>query len=121
MGEQEPHASPFAGMSDRQLIGRMEAAPDFGYDDEEVELSRRLKLGGLAWRWSNDMFNPRVEIYEPEPTFDFSGTSEDELIEIMLDINEVNAPKGRAAEEEYLRRRAEVINRALTQRALDDE
>lgn len=55
---------PYTGLSDAQLIRRMENAPDFGYDDEEVELSRRLKLGGLAWRWSNDMFNPKVVVYK---------------------------------------------------------
>lgn len=56
----------FAHLSDEALINRMNRAPDFGYDDEEVELTRRLKLGGLAWRWSQDMFNPRVEVYRPE-------------------------------------------------------
>ena len=44
----------------------MENAEDFGYDDEEAELSRRLKLGGLAWRWSGDFFRPSVEIYKPD-------------------------------------------------------
>lgn len=56
----------FAHLSDEALINRMNQAEDFGYDDEEVELNRRLKLGGLAWRWSQDMFNPRVEVYRPE-------------------------------------------------------
>lgn len=57
---------PYSGLSDAQLIRRMENAEDFGYDDEEVELSRRLKLGGLAWRWSGDFFRPNVEIYKPD-------------------------------------------------------
>ena len=67
MGESEHHTpGPFENLSDKQLIHRMETAPDFGYDDEEVELTRRLKLGGLAWRWSNDLFNPKVQVYKPE-------------------------------------------------------
>ena len=67
MGESQPHPDrSFENLSDAQLIRRMENAPDFGYDDEEVELSRRLKLGGLAWKWSSDLFNPKVEVYKPE-------------------------------------------------------
>lgn len=56
--------SGFARFTNAQLIRRMENAPDFGYDDEEAELTRRLKLGRQAWRWSGDFFRPRVEIYE---------------------------------------------------------
>lgn len=44
------------------LIERIEKAPDFGYDDETVELNRRLKLGALAWRWAGN----KVEVYDPE-------------------------------------------------------
>ncbi|MBM4646560.1 hypothetical protein GS464_29535 [Rhodococcus hoagii] len=44
------------------LIRRMETAQDFGYDDEEVELSRRLREQGKTWRWSDDFYNPRVVI-----------------------------------------------------------
>lgn len=56
----------FAGTSDAQLIRRMERAADFGYDDESYELSRRLKLGGLAWRWMVIDGRDRVEIYTPD-------------------------------------------------------
>jgi len=56
----------FKGTSDAELIRRMEHAPDFGYDDEEYELNRRLKLGGLAWRWAQFNGRDRVEVYEPE-------------------------------------------------------
>lgn len=59
-------AAKFAGMTDEQIIRRMERAEDFGYDDEAVELTRRLALGGLAWRWSGDFYHPRVEVYEEE-------------------------------------------------------
>lgn len=41
------------------LVARMERAPDFGYDDEEVELNRRLALEGKTWRWG---VGDRVEI-----------------------------------------------------------
>ena len=58
----------FAHLSDERLISRMNRAPDFGYDDEEVELTRRLKLGGLAWRWATVDGRERVEVYKPEPT-----------------------------------------------------
>lgn len=44
----------------------MNHAPDFGYDDEEVELTRRLKLGGLAWRWAQLNGKDVVEVYQPE-------------------------------------------------------
>lgn len=62
----EAIADEFARFSDQQLIRRMERKPDFGCDDEEHELNRRLKLGGLAWRWSSDFYNPKVEVYSPE-------------------------------------------------------
>ncbi len=58
----------FRHLSDKRLIKQMENAPDFGYDDEERELSRRLALGGLAWRWSGDFYNPTVVVYRPEVT-----------------------------------------------------
>ncbi|BAH33184.1 hypothetical protein [Rhodococcus erythropolis] len=59
-------AAKFAGIPNAQLIRKMEKAQDFGYDDEEFELNRRLKLGGLAWRWSGDFYRPTVEVYKPE-------------------------------------------------------
>lgn len=69
MGESESHISAqFEHLSDAQLIKRIEKAEDFKYDDETVELNRRLKLGGLAWRWSGDYFRPNVEVYRPEGT-----------------------------------------------------
>lgn len=37
----------FRHLSDRQLIARANAAPDFGWDDEEVEICRRVKENGL--------------------------------------------------------------------------
>lgn len=63
---EEAVAEKFAGMSNAQIIRRMEQAEDFGYDDESVELNRRLKLGGLAWKWSGDFYRPQVEIYKAE-------------------------------------------------------
>jgi len=58
-------AAKFAGIPNAQLIRKMEHAQDFGYDDEEFELNRRLRLGGLAWRWSGDFYRPTVEVYKP--------------------------------------------------------
>ncbi|MBW0286000.1 hypothetical protein ATN38_08030 [Rhodococcus sp. FH8] len=59
-------AAKFVGIPNAQLIRKMEHAQDFGYDDEEFELNRRLRLGGLAWRWSGDFYRPTVEVYRPE-------------------------------------------------------
>ncbi|MFJ6416492.1 hypothetical protein [Paeniglutamicibacter sp. NPDC091659] len=55
----------FSNLSDAQLIKRIEQAKDFEYDDEAVELNRRLRvLGGKAWRWAGDFYHPHVELYE---------------------------------------------------------
>ena len=56
----------FESLSTNQLIRRIETAPDFGYDDEEVELSRRLAQKNKAWKWGK--FCPgcngqRIEVY----------------------------------------------------------
>ncbi len=59
-------AAKFAGIPNAQLIRKMEHTEDFGYDDESVELTRRLQLGGLAWRWGGDFYRPTVEVYKPE-------------------------------------------------------
>lgn len=55
----------FNAVSTPRLIGLMEAAPDFGYDDESVELNRRLALSGLAWRWASGL-GDRIEVFTPE-------------------------------------------------------
>ncbi len=55
-------AQKFAHLSDADLIRRMNAAPDFCYDDESVELNRRLDAVGLSWRWSN---RNKVLIFDP--------------------------------------------------------
>lgn len=36
------------------LIRRMENAPDFGYDDESVELTSILTPEGKAWLWDGN-------------------------------------------------------------------
>lgn len=46
------------------LVQRMNAAPDFGYDDEADELTRRL-APDRDWRWSGT-HPPRVEIVSVE-------------------------------------------------------
>jgi len=56
----------FQHLTDAELIDRMNKAEDFSYDDEEVELNRRLALGGLAWRWSGGLYSARVEVFTPE-------------------------------------------------------
>ena len=53
----------FAGYTDGPIMRRMEAAPDFKYDDEAYELNRRLGEVALAWRWSSQN---KVLIYDPE-------------------------------------------------------
>lgn len=51
-------------ISTGNLVRRMEAAADFGYDDEAVELSRRLREQGKTWKWSQSFDNPQVIIYQ---------------------------------------------------------
>lgn len=58
-------AEKFAGLSDQDLIRRMER-PNVNYDDETVELNRRLKASGLTWRWNRETSPERVEVYRPE-------------------------------------------------------
>lgn len=105
---------PFAGRPDSYLIRRMERATDFGYDDEEQELTRRLSSQGKAWKWSDDFFNPKVIIYDTEPT----TATEQDLMDKMLDIDQFLTPEGQAATEEYYRRQAEKINNAMSERAI---
>ena len=78
MTEHRPHASEntMAHFTDRQLIRRMETAKDFAYDDEAVELSRRLGERALNWRWSEDFYNPRVVVYEAEQVNQPTGDQE---------------------------------------------
>ncbi|WOI85969.1 hypothetical protein [Rhodococcus qingshengii] len=54
----------FSHLTDAQLIRRIEKAPDFGYDDEAIELNRRVRALGKAWRWAGDFYHPHVEVYE---------------------------------------------------------
>lgn len=70
MGERLTNDGPFSHLSDEQLIRRIERAPDFGYDDESVELDRRLKPQRRAWRWSGDFHRPHVEVYEQAVIYD---------------------------------------------------
>ena len=56
----------------KYLAKKMEKALDFGYDDEEVELSNLLGKKGLSWKWEKTFRNPQVIIYKksyyiPEP------------------------------------------------------
>lgn len=60
----------FEGKPDSYLIRRIETAPDFGYDDDEYELNRRLALSGLAWRWSQKHGRDVVVVYDPSGTPD---------------------------------------------------
>lgn len=53
----------FKHLSLDALIRRIENAPDFGYDDEAVELSARLARQGKDWRWSDGLFNPSIIVY----------------------------------------------------------
>ena len=56
-----------ARLSDRALIERINKAEDFGYDDEQVELNRRLGRRGLQWRWAPEeqIFGQHVEVFDP--------------------------------------------------------
>lgn len=52
------------GLSDTELIRRIEAAPDFGWDDEGVELKRRLEPRGQGWRWLETPGRPKFEVID---------------------------------------------------------
>ena len=46
------------------LRGRINRAPDFGYDDEAAELTKVLAKYGKAWKWGRDAYyNEVVEVY----------------------------------------------------------
>lgn len=53
-------------MTTANLIRRMEKSEDFKYDDEAVELNRRLKQEGYTWKWSDDFFHPHIIVYKQE-------------------------------------------------------
>ncbi|QWY81389.1 hypothetical protein SEA_RIZWANA_92 [Arthrobacter phage Rizwana] len=48
----------------KALVRRINAAPDFGYDDESAELNELLAAQGKGWKWSDDFFRPVVVIYD---------------------------------------------------------
>ncbi|WP_143690378.1 hypothetical protein [Williamsia sterculiae] len=52
----------FIGVSTASLIRHMEQAEDFSTDDEEVELSRRMREIGKTWCWSPGFTDPRIEV-----------------------------------------------------------
>jgi hypothetical protein len=47
-----------------RLIGKIEKAPDFGYDDEEAELSKICKEKNIAWFWDDGIYNPEIILME---------------------------------------------------------
>lgn len=51
-------------ISTGNLVRRMERAEDFSTDDEEIELTRRLREQGKDWRWSESFTYPQVIIYD---------------------------------------------------------
>ena len=69
----------------KYLAKKMEKAPDFGYDDEEVELTKLLEKKGLNWKWEQKFRNSQVIIYKkpyfiPEPFgLPFELTEKDEF------------------------------------------
>lgn len=109
----------FTGVSNEGLIHRIERAEDFGYDDEEYELSRRLKLGGQAWRWTQWGDRNRVTIF-PQPEQRVTDLSEEELIALMTEPGMEPNTLGQA-ENEYFRRRGEVIDAAIEARRQEGE
>ncbi len=56
----------FHGQTNEQLARSIERSADFGADDEEYELTRRLNLVGMAWKYSQKYGADVVVIYEPE-------------------------------------------------------
>lgn len=50
-GRSDSSNTKYGRMSDTELIRRIEQAPDFGYDDEEVALTESLDRQGKRWRW----------------------------------------------------------------------
>ena len=56
----------FAGVGTAEIVRRINRAPDFGYDDEEYELNRRLAEQGLTWKWvRGDAGRQVVEVFNP--------------------------------------------------------
>lgn len=75
----------YRGVSDAALIRQMEAAPDFGYDDQEFELNRRLAKVGMNWKWVKDAHGrDAVEVYLIAPE-----TVNDESSPLLQDITDV--------------------------------
>jgi hypothetical protein len=48
----------------KQLIHKMENAPDFGYDDEEVELDMLLTKKGLGYTWESTFLKPQIIVFK---------------------------------------------------------
>lgn len=63
---EETIKTKFRNLSTPALIRRMEAAPDFGYDDEEIELKRRLNLKGQDYVWEPKLSNPKIIVISIE-------------------------------------------------------
>jgi hypothetical protein len=59
-------AQHFAGVATAELIRRINRAPDFGYDDLEYELNRRLAVQRLTWKWVKVDGHEVVEVINPE-------------------------------------------------------
>lgn len=65
-----PNVKPAVeNLSTAALCKRMQRSTTFDYNDEAVELTRRLKAEGKAWRWSDDPDHPKVVIYWAHPVF----------------------------------------------------
>jgi hypothetical protein len=57
----------FAGVSTSDIIRQINRAPDFGYDDEEYELNRRLAEQSLTWKWvRGESGRQVVEVFNPQ-------------------------------------------------------
>jgi hypothetical protein len=52
------------------LIRKMERSPDFGYDDEEVALTKYCEKNGVFWCWNDNLFKPEVLITDNKNDID---------------------------------------------------
>ncbi|MDD4865670.1 MAG: hypothetical protein PHQ28_00580 [Mycobacterium sp.] len=66
MSLDEVLAEHFAAVSTTELIGRINRAAEFKYDDEAYELNRRLGAQGLSWKWSRATGREVVEVFDPQ-------------------------------------------------------
>ena len=68
----------------KNLISKIEKANDFGYDDEEIELSKWCKSNKFYWCWNDSLFDPEILI--TKNVFDIKNMCVKRKINMPFDI-----------------------------------